>query len=355
MKKTLIFFLILGLGLFIKIPSAYAGSCTATYNLNPASPVNANTDITVTFPTINTTYNRCLALFKDDKNTSVDGGSCSLVGSNNVLTCIVKSGANAGNHTLQLRYGQSAFYPGVDCGSPLNCNSINFQTNAPSVPTPTPTPVLSPIPPPASASSVCSSDGTKAELTWSKVSGANAYTLRFNNNNRDTSLGWMKLHDMVIDVSDEYACTNNTCTFTTGPTGSDSNLMVALCTNSTCSPFSNGPSNIVKGDPYGWAVESVNTDTGQRSGLNRATGGFTCNSPTPTSTPTPTSCTVSGDFNGNGKVNNTDYEIWKNAFINGIAISATNCNIEPSAVDLLPFNTWRTECAKKGTCGQNDP
>ncbi len=71
--------------------------------------------------------------------------------------------------------------------------------------------------------------------------------------------------------------------------------------------------------------------------------GYVCsaNPTAPPTAPTHLSCAVSGDLDGNGLIQENDFTVWKNAFINGNPINT--CSGE--AVDLVLFNTWRSKFA----------
>lgn len=92
------------------------------YSLNP-SPADPNTDLTVTFPSIVTPNQACVALFQDGVQQSCYLDK--LVP--NGLRCTINSG-NPGTHTLQLKYGQSSLYPGVKCGIPTAGNTYTYTT-----------------------------------------------------------------------------------------------------------------------------------------------------------------------------------------------------------------------------------
>lgn len=118
-------------------PNSASALTWVMYSLNP-SPADPNTDLTVTFPSIVIPNQACVALFQDGTQTS-----CYLDRSvPNGLKCTVNSG-NPGTHTLQLKYGQSSLYPGVNCGIPTAGNTYTYTTTGT---TSTPVPTSSPSP-----------------------------------------------------------------------------------------------------------------------------------------------------------------------------------------------------------------
>lgn len=142
-------------------------SCTTEYSLNPASPVYTNTAVGVTFPNLTTSQNRCLALFQDSASQS-----CWL--ENGRPRCSVNSGSTPGIHTLQLKYGQSSYYPNTDCGYALDCNSTTYEV----------------IPPTCGYASNLAPSGTISRgshsLTWTNAPGATKYGVRID----DRANGW---------------------------------------------------------------------------------------------------------------------------------------------------------------------
>lgn len=115
-------------------PNSTSALTWVMYSLNP-SPANPNTDLTVTFPSITSLNQACVALFQDSIQQS-----CSLDKSvPNGLKCTVNSG-NPGTHTLQLKYGQANLYPAdTKCGVPTASNTYTYTTTG-TIPTPTSSP-----------------------------------------------------------------------------------------------------------------------------------------------------------------------------------------------------------------------
>lgn len=184
-------------------------------------------------------------------------------------------------------------------------------------------PPVSPLPAAQNLRADCSSDGTVVTATWDSVSNSVAYVVRVN---ADPWEPWRP-----IDLG------TYTGTIQTAPT-TGSRDFIANAQGNTSTTYK---AKIVTGLGYNLSIQGVRQDEaypykGQYAGVD-----FTC---TP---PSVTSCSVSGDIDGNGRIEQADFDKWKNAFVNGNPITNTLHNCDGVAVDLVLFNTWRSQFARQ--------
>ncbi len=97
-------------------------NCNSTYTVYPAAP-SRNVDIKIDVSSDSPNY-YCPVLFQDNK--AISTSACT--GDQQGFHCTIKSGA-AGNHILQLKFGQTTAYPGTNCNQPVICSPAAYQAS----------------------------------------------------------------------------------------------------------------------------------------------------------------------------------------------------------------------------------
>lgn len=278
-------------------------SCTATYTLTPSSPLDANTNFSVKMSNVSTPYNRCTMIFNDGQPSN----NCRLTDNDASTTCDFNSGS-AGSHTIQAKFGQGQYYSKVDCGSTsYNCNSTTYTTNtaqSPTSGTPPATPTITPA-----ACITGNYNGSGITISWANSNPAVTY----------------------VDIS----TVSNFASWYNKPVSG---------TSTNASGFTGMPGTSVAGQSL---VFQPNTTYYVRVWNGALISGVAQFNITTTCV---VSCSVSGDIDGNGRIELADFDKWKNAFVNGnsiINVSPALNNCEGVSVDLVLFNTWRSQFAKQ--------
>jgi len=249
-----------------------AGGCNVSWTISNSNPA-PNTNITVAVQGVSDPRGW------QGVNLRLDGGSAGIT-SNGIgnpwptFNYTVNSGS-AGSHSLVFTTNNNSY----------SCSpTASFTTVSPALPGPT------------NPSSSCNPNGPTATLSWTAVSGASGYMIRFDNKNPVDSPTWGAYKDMSAIMKESYACLGTSCSFTTGPSSilpfppppALPDLDIGYCANSNCSVSTEGPSNITANDRYTWDVQAIVPNESYPYAGTRTWGtDFTC-----------TSCKVTGAICG---------------------------------------------------------
>lgn len=227
------------------------------------------------------------------------------------------------NYTFTLYNSSSCNIPAGQAActcSGTGLTSVTVTANPPPAPPPNPLPAASHLQP------VCSADGTVVTVTWDPIPESVAYVVRTNAFPNDQDDGWHPENLGIYTGTTLIAPTGNNKDFGANTQGNTSTTLRA---------------KIVTGMKYNTSIQGVRQ--GEQSPYKGVYAGadFTC---------TVASCSVSGDIDGNGRIEQADFDKWRTAFINGNSITnappALN-NCADVAVDLVLFNTWRSQFARQ--------